>query len=396
MQRNALIVAGAAGPQDIANGVLQRFGFAPAISALTLGEAVTRMHASHVDLLVIPLQGIESVELSAIEREVRKLRTTFVIGTAAQADPDLILRAMRSGIHEFLVYPPGATDLTRAVDRLMRRTHGDGKAGIAIAVYSAKGGLGTTSIAVNLAFALARSHADGRVALADMVACGGDVRVMLDLKPTYDMGDLVQKVGRIDAELLHSLLTPRAGGVWALPASEDPETADALDGTAAASIIDQLRTHFTFTVVDCEHYVNERTLAVLDAADRLVLVTQLNVAALRSTQRTLALCQRLGYTDEKVNVVVNRHHSGDAISLADATAILGREAFCKLPNDYRLAATALTKGVAVVEHDAASHLARGYSMLAAQLDGGAAEAGAPGNGRHGASRLGRIFTMRRT
>lgn len=394
MQRSALIVAGAAGPQDIANGVLQRFGFAPAASALTIAEAAARMRGSHVDLLVIPLQGIDPVELAAIERESRKTPPTFVIGTAAQADPELILRAMRSGIHEFLVYPPGPAEFSRAVDRLMRRTHGDGGAGVAIAVYSAKGGLGTTSIAVNLAFALARGHRDGRVALADLVAGGGDVRIMLDLKPAYDLGDLAGKAGRIDAELLDSLLTPRAGGVWVLPAAEDPEVADGIDGTTIANIVEQLRAHFTFTVIDCEHALSERTLAVLDAADHLVLVTQLNVAALRSTQRTLALCQRLGYAEEKCHVVVNRHHSGDAISASDAASVLGREIFFALPNDYRLSTAALTKGVPVSEHDAASQLARSYTTLAARLDGGSAADGAMRNGKHG-GRVGRLFNFGR-
>lgn len=393
MQRSALIVAGAAGSQDIANGVLRRFGFAPAASALTLAEAAARMRSAHVDLLVIPLQGIDPVELAAIERESRKSPPTFVIGTAAQADPELILRAMRSGIHEFLVYPPGPADFSRAVDRLMRRTRVDGSAGVAIAIYSAKGGLGTTSVAVNLGFALSRGHRDGRVAIADLVACGGDVRIMLDLKPAYDLGDLVTKVGRIDAELLDSLLTPHAGGVWVLPAAEDPEVADGIDGAITATIVEQLRAHFAFTVIDCEHTLNDRTLAVLDAADHLVLITQLNVAALRSTQRTLALCQRLGYAEEKCHVVVNRHCSGDAISPDDAAQVLGREIFFALPNDYRASMAALTKGVPLCERDAGSQLARSYATLATRLDGGAA-AGATRNGQQ-AGRVGRIFNFGR-
>src|ERR671936_2160955 len=313
-QRKALIVTGAAGPHDIANGVLQRFGFAPAVSALNLSEGVAQMRGEHFDLLVVPLQGIAAAELAALERELRKQRATFVIGTAAHADPELILRAMRSGIHEFLVYPPDPKDFAGAVDRLMRRTHSEGKGGITLVVYSAKGGVGTTTVAINLAFALAKTHADGRVALADLVASGGDVRVMLDLKPAYDMGDLIRKVDRIDAELLQSVLTPCAGGVWALPSGEDPEIAEAFDAAAATTIIEQLRAHFAFTVIDCEHHMSERTLAALDTADQIVLVTQLNVPALRSTQRTLALCQRLGYAADKLHIVVNRHQSGEMVS----------------------------------------------------------------------------------
>lgn len=391
MPRRALIISGAAGPQDIANGILQRFGFATADTALNLADATARLRADPFDLVIVPLQGIDALELSTLDREARR-RNCSIIGTAAQADSELILRAMRSGVAEFLVYPPDPKDLSGAVDRLMRRTHAEGKAGSTIAVYSAKGGLGTTSVAVNVAFALAKAHPEGHVALVDLVADGGDLRVMLDLKPQYDMSDLVAKLDRMDADLLRSLLTPVSSGVWVLPSSEDPESAEALDAAAVTTVIEQLRQHHTFTVLDCEHTLSDRTLAALDAADRLVLVTQLNLPAMRSTQRTLALCQRLGYPDEKLHIVVNRYHAGDAVTIADASAVLGRQIFYKLPNDYRTSAGALTKGVPVVDFDAASLLARGYGELAARVNGGVSAKGAGGQS---VSRLGRLFGRRR-
>lgn len=388
MSRKALVVSGAAGPQDIANAVLQRYGFGPAESVLSLAEAAARLRNEHFDLLIVPLQGAGAVELGSLEREVRKSQATFVIGTASQADPELILRAMRSGIHEFLVYPPEPKDFSAAVDRLMRRTHAAGKSGAAIAVYSAKGGVGTTSVAVNLAFSFAKAHPDGRVALVDFGASGGDVRVMLDLRPAYDMGDLMRKMDQVDADLLQSILTPASGGVWVLPAAEDPETAESLDAVATTNIIEHLRQNFSFTVMDCEHSLNERTLAVLDAADRVVVVTQLSVPALRSAQRTLTLCQRLGYSDDKVSVLVNRYHSGDLVTLRDASDVLGREVFFKLPNDYRTASGALNKGVPVSDFDASSHLASSYATLAGRLNGGGA---LDVDDQQRGGRLGRLF-----
>ena len=390
MPRRALIVSGSAGTQDVAAGVLQRYGFEPATSAPSLAEATVRLRSEHFDLLVVPLQGAAAVELGSLEREVRKHSATFVIGTAPQADPELILRAMRSGIHEFLVFPPEPKELSAAVDRLMRRTHAEGQGGTAIAVYSAKGGVGTSTVAVNLSFALARAHPDVRVALVDFVASGGDVRIMLDIKSAYDIGDLVKKMDRVDADLLHSLLTPVSGGVWVLPSVEDPEATDSLGASAVANIVDHLRTHFAFTVMDCEHSLSDRTLAVLDAADRIVLVTQLNVPALRSTQRTLALCQRLGYPDDKVSVLVNRYQSGELVSVADASSVLRHEIFFKIPNDYRTTAAALSRGVPAIEYDSSSRLAASYANLAGRLNGGSASDAMNGDSRRG-SRLGRLF-----
>ena len=392
-QRKVLIVAGAAGPEETVIAVLQRFSFAPAQTVPAISQAIARMAEEHFDLVIVPLQDMDPVDLATLEREIRKGRATFVVGTSSHLEPDVILRAMRAGIHEVLAHPPDPRDLSGAVDRLMRRGQADVARGLTVAVYSQKGGVGTTSTAVNLAFGFARNNPEARVALADFVVAGGDIGVLLDLRPTYTIGDLVAKVNRIDADLLYSLLTPCEGGVWVLPASDKPELADAVDAAAAATILAQLRDNFGFTVVDCEHHLSDRTLAALDAADRIVLVTQLNVAALRGTQRTLQLCQRLGYASEKLCVVVNRYDSSDVVSLADAAKVLEREIFFRIPNDYRTSTGAINKGVPVVEYDAASPLSRSFANLTAKLGGATASVDANGNGQ--GSRLGRIFGMGR-
>jgi pilus assembly protein CpaE len=347
VQRKALIVAGAAGSHETAASVLTRFAFGePSVSA-DVSAALTELQHQTYDLLVLPLQELDALQLAAVERALRGGRVALTIGTAPRAEPELILRAMRSGIQEFLVYPPDPKDLSSALDRLLRRGGTNGQRGTVFALYSSKGGLGTTTIAANLVHALAKGHRDSRVAIADLVVTNGDVRVFLNLKPAYDLGDLVKKLDRVDAELLYSLMTPYREGIWALPGPDNPESDDLLDGATISTIVEHLRSHFAFTVLDCEHHMSERTLAAMDLADRVLLVTQLNVPALRSTQRSLAICRRLGYPNDKMCVVVNRFHSGEVLSLTDATDVLKCEVFWKLPNDYRTSAGALMKGIPV-------------------------------------------------
>lgn len=395
MQLKVLVAGGAAGPDAVVNGVVQRFGFAPAVAAAGVAEAAARLRDEHFDLLVVPLQGMDVVDFAALERELRRAPSTLVIGTAPEASPDLILSAMRAGIHEFLQSPPHAQDLTAAVDRLVRRVRVDAVQGLTVAVYSAKGGLGTTSVALNLAYGFARNNPASRAALVDFVVAGGDVAVLLDLHPLYDIADLAAKTSRIDAELLRSMLTPATGGVWVLPSGDKPEIADLVDASAANAMLGQIGANFGFTVVDCEHHLTDRTLAALDAADRVVLVTQLNIAALRSTQRSIQICRRLGYADDKVFVVVNRYQSADAVSLADAAHVFEREVFHTIPNDHRTFAAALNRGVAVSEYDASSPLVASYAGLAAKLGGGAPPGAADGNGKGSHSRLGRLFGIGR-
>jgi pilus assembly protein CpaE len=400
MAREALLVARAAGPEDTAGEVLARFGFTKIHNAETVAQAIEQLRQKHVDLVVLPLDGVADLQLATLEREIRRERYTAVIGTAPKQEPEIMLRAMRAGIQEFLVSPPDPKDFAAAVDRLMRRTQASTENGEVIAVYSAKGGLGVSSVATNLAYGFAKNHPGARTALADLVVGAGDVRVLLNLNPSYDLGDLVAKIDRVDAELLNSLLTPTNAGVWVLPAPDQPEADDAVDANTITMVIQHLRHNFAFTVLDCEHYLNERTLSALDAADRLVLVTHLSVAALRSTQRTVNLCRRLGYPNEKLCVVVNRWQSGEVLSPSDAEDVLKAEIFFKLPNDYRVASGSLTNGKPISEFEPTSKLAYAYTQLAAKLGGGdhvkTNGASAHQNGTTGGSRLKNLFARKRS
>ena len=379
MQRRALIAANAAGNPETVAGVLARFGFSRTAQAADREGALAQMRDAHFDLVIIPVDAITPAELVTLEREIRKDPNTSVIATAISAEPDLIVRAMRAGVHEFLVNPPKPEELAGSVERLMRRTRSETGQGELIAVYSGKGGLGSTSIAVNLAQAFASVRNDARVALVDLVVAGGDVRVFLNLKPSYDISHLIAKGSQVDAELLNSVLTPCPGGVWALPTGDSPEDQDMFDSAAVGSVLTLLRQHFAITVVDCEHHLSEATLAALDAADRIILVTQLTVPALRSTQRSLTVCRRLGYDESKLCVVINRYQSGDVLPVKDAEDLLQTQIYWKLPNDYRLSATSLTRGVPVTLEDPNSKLAKSYTDLVRKISGTPAPASVTGS-----------------
>jgi pilus assembly protein CpaE len=127
-------------------------------------------------------------------------------------------------------------------------------------------------------------------------------------------------------------------------------------------------------------------------ANRIVLVTQLTVPALRSTQRTIGVCRRLGYDDSKLCVVVNRYQSGDVLPVKDAEDLLQAPIYWKLPNDYKTSAASLTKGLPVVLDDPGSRLAKSYVDLVKKLNGSAGSGGFPRlQDGGGASRFRKLF-----
>lgn len=381
-------------PEGGAAVMLARAGYGIPERAPSLEVAAARLARERFDLVIVPLDATST----ALEGTCAAAHAAgaSVLGVAPGMEAATLLRAMRAGVQECLALPYVPEELAAALERLERRAAGGATSGVAIAAYSAKGGMGTTTVAANLAHAYARNNPRARAAVADLVVSGGDVAVQLDMQPPYDIGTLAGKIASLDAELLRSVVaerkvteqaqgqTPRS---WVLAASERPEVTELVDGTAAGAIVGQLRSDFDFVVLDCEHHVSDRSLAALDAADKVVLVTQLGLAPLRSAQRSLALFDRLGYPRERVHVVVNRHQSGDVLSLNDAKRVLGVESLATLPNDFRLCADALAKGLSVVEFAPESALARAYLELAATFGGAAPEAPVA------AARFGRFLSL---
>ena len=372
MTRLAVIVADAMGPDTGPAQALQRFGYTQVQQARAFDDAIDAITNEHVDLLIVPIDGLDDAGIATLERVARRERHMGVIATSPRQDPELMLRAMRAGIQEFLVRPLSLTDLVPSLERLHRRADSREVNGQVFAIFSAKGGVGTTTTALNLASALASTHPDAKVAIAE----------------------LSSKIERLDAELLNAVMTPAADGVWFLAAPDRPDAADAVDAGVVAAILAQMRGSFAFSVIDCEHQLNDRTLAALDNADRIVLLTELKVPSLRAAQRTLGIFRRLGYPNEKLCVVVNRLQSGDVVSPAEASQVLKADIFFKLPNEYRTVSEASTQGEPVVQSHPDSKLSWAYLQLAHKLGGGTLSA--PSDGGNGSrSVLRQIFTRKR-
>lgn len=368
MSRQALVVSDA-GSDETLEHTLQRYGYSRITRAASVVEVLRTLEEQHVDLLLVPIDTIDELQLAALDRANRRERQMGVIATGSRADPELMLRAMRAGIQEFLVRPLVQADLSAAVERIYRRTASTISGGQVFAAFGAKGGVGTSTVAVNLAYALTRVHNEARVAVADLALPGGDIRLLLNVRPSYDLGDIAEKIDRVDADLMHSVLTPATDGMWVLAAPERPEAEEIVDANVAATVVQQLRAAFNFSVLDCEHQLNDRTLAALDAADRIILLTELKVPALRAAQRTLGVFRRLGYPNEKLAVVVNRYQSGDVVTPAEASDVLKADIFFRLPNDYRICSQAATDGVPVGAAFPETKLAAAYVQLAQKLSG---------------------------
>ena len=369
--RRAVIVRDSLGPLTSLVPVFTGAGFGKPVEVDSVEALVTTAPEVGADLIILPLLSANCA-LDDVETMLSDRPSMAAIGTAPTASSDLILGGFRRGLSEFLVAPADSAELAAALARLESRWERAPKGGHVTAVYSPAGGAGATTVAVNLAHALALRKPAGRVAVADLVVGLGDVATQLNLAPTYDLGELVRKLDRADHESLHSIVERVADGMDVLAGTSDLELGEEVTAAAVQRIMTLMRSTYTYTVMDVEHAVSPRTIAALDGADRIVMVFQVTVAGLRKVKRALTLFGQLDFPAEKVLLVANRVGAGDVMPWRDVAQALGRSVDFRLPNAYQVVADAQTRGVPITANSSgpgAQELIEAYHLLAVRLMG---------------------------
>lgn len=301
-----------------------------------------------------------------VRRITRHLPGSPVFLLAREKDPDLILEGFRSGVTDYLVFPGSNGSVSHAVQRALGNV--EGRNGELIALFSLKGGQGITSLSVNLAdhlFALT----GGKVLLADFNFYRGDVGVCLNMSSMYTGFDLLKDIERIDHNLLFSSLAHHPNGFYVLTSPEEISDADQVNGDDVRRMLAPLQRHMDYTVVDLPHDLSERSLAVLDAADTILLVAQQSVPVIKSVQRTLELFQELNYGEEKVRIVLNRHYGKGEFTTDDLARIFKQPVFAAITNDYRTVMQAVSKGKTVGAIRRKTGITRDFRRLAELLVG---------------------------
>jgi pilus assembly protein CpaE len=245
-------------------------------------------------------------------------------------DGALVLRAMRLGAVEFV----GAEEGFSAVESALRGLLEAGprpSGGQLIGVLGAKGGVGTTFVAAQLAVSI--QALAGRTALFDLAQAPGDVSLQLDLTPACGLARAVQETETLDATFLRSMLTGHASGVEVLVATERSEDAERLAGPTVERALGLLGAEFDWVVVDLGRGWSDGSVRALDALTQLLLVTQAEVPCLVNARRQLDLLAGLGVPPEQIHLVENRQGRGDAIPERDLRRFLGCAVAAKIPED---------------------------------------------------------------
>lgn len=272
---------------------------------------------------------------------------------SGSTDGQIILKAMRAGAKEFLTQPVRMEDLVTAIQRIGRHSNpgGDGRSrsSTVLAVAGATGGVGTTSLAVNVGCALAK-RPENSVALVDLDLALGDADVFLDTIPDYTLVDVAQNVSRLDFNLLKRSLTKHASGLYLLPRPIQLQDIPLVSPDDLHRVIGLLKATFSHLIFDLSKGYNELDIVAMQAADHILLVTQLDLPCLRNVVRLLMSMDEIDGLKDKIRVIVNRVGlENGQISMKKARETIGREIFKQIPNDYRVMAEVRNNGVPLIE-----------------------------------------------
>jgi pilus assembly protein CpaE len=301
-----------------------------------------------------------------IERLHAECPGTALISAAQESSPDLILRSLRAGAREFLRIPISAEELRTVLDRISefctRQVETPKKKGRMVAVFSSKGGCGTSFIATNLAAATA-----SKTVLVDLNLQAGDLPLFLGIEAKYSIADMVEKRARLDESLINSLVTPHSTHLSLLAAPREADSADEIEPQHVFEVLQKLREHYDYVVLDPQHTFDSITLAALDQSDEIVLILTLDIPAIRSTQRALEIFDRLGYPRKKVRIVVNRWSKQIDLDLRQVEKFLNEPVVGFVPSDYQTAVGSINLGTPLVQAEPTSKIALEIRRIAEQM-----------------------------
>jgi len=338
-------------------------------SAASGSEALSMAESMLPDVVLMDINMPDMDGIAATEKLSSQVPTAAVVMMSVQGEADYLRRSMLAGAREFLVKPFSSDELTASIRQVYTRERDKqsrmsampvaaggtgaavasqeegGRDGQVVAIFSPKGGVGRTTVAVNLAVAAATDLGKS-VVLMDGSFQFGDVGVLLNLNPkNKSIADLVPELEAGEPESLDTFVINHSAGIRVLLAPPSPEMAELITPSGVKRVIEALRKTHDLVVVDCTSWFNETTLAILDAADTVLTMLSLEITSIKNMRLFLEVADQLGYEQNKIKLVLNRADSSLGIRVSDVESSIGRKVDHTIVSDGRSVVYALNRGV---------------------------------------------------
>lgn len=356
-------------------------------------EAVDLARKLNPDIILMDVTMPELDGIAATQLITSQLPGIAVIMISVQVDPESLRRSLQAGARDYVSKPFGLDELTSALRNVYQSLQvtraqlgttavlggagglggGQGAGGRkakVIAVFSPKGGVGRTTVAINLAVAT-KLATDKRVALVDGNLAFGDVGVSLNLAMTKTIADLVPHASTLDADIVSDILATHSSGLKVLLAPPSPQDAEAVTADHLRAVLQSLLPMFDYIFVDTRPSFDETQLVVLDAADVVLLLLTMEMTSVKAAKQYLEVAELLGYALEKTTLVLNRLNAASQITPEDIEANLKGQLKGRLPDEPIAVLQSINEGIPLVVSAPEGRFAQAVNQLAGVVTDGA-------------------------
>jgi pilus assembly protein CpaE len=302
---------------------------------------------SQADLVIVDARGDAMRAMAAVERLRFASPSVAIFVLAEQAQPDVILQAMRAGANEFLTWPLVQAAFSEAFARAAaRRQSSSTRQTTTLVFFGAKGGSGTTTLAVNCAVELARLSKRPTI-IVDLNPGLGEVSLFLGMRSRFTLLDAIDNLHRLDGEFLRELVVKHKSGLDIMAGSDHFERPGTQDVTGLEEVLRLFARQYEYIVIDAGSHIGPCSVASFYTADKICFVANPDVPSVRNAQRLLERIGQLGSCRDRVHLLLNRAAEPYPIPPAQIESALGHPIHHTFPSDYRTVSTALNSGVPV-------------------------------------------------
>lgn len=332
---------------------------------ILLAQATERFSA---DVVLIDLDPLPDEVLPVAGALAMERPDLSVFAVSESSDGQLILSAMRTGIGEFLTKPIDVELLRLGLEKVAARRKDSRVDGRLITLIGSAGGVGTTTIACNLAVELADLVGADKVALVDLDYRFGQVATLLDVQPSYTIADLTESAEQIESSVIESAMVHHGTGVHVLARPNGFTQADMITAAHCAGVLSALQQMYEYVIVDGPTRFDMGTKAVLDIADLNLLVIQLLVTSIRNVHRIVDEMRMIGFNMDRVKIIANRVGKESGIISPDyVKETLNHEIYYSLPDDWPSASGSINMGVPLIQEYGKSKIRLGVRELAERI-----------------------------
>lgn len=323
----------------------------------TAEEAIekTKQLQPNIVLMDVNMPGMDGI--SATKIISAEVPGVSIVIMSVQAEQEYLRRAMVAGAKDYLTKPFTGDELLQALKQVYVTEQSRKKVipfepktselGKITTVFSTKGGVGKTTIATNLAVALATKSGD-KVGIIDADLQFGDVALFMNLMPRATSADLVREIDNLDEKLLDSYLTPYSDNVRVLAAPFRPEQGEMVTGQHLTAILKTMRTMHKYVIVDTTPVFSEAMLAILDISDLVLVVSALDLPTIKNVKLCLEIMESLNYPQEKVRLLLNRANSEGGMDISEAEESLRCIFTATIPSDGKTVVSSVNRGIPFV------------------------------------------------